>query len=171
MSPSPIAVPPATLSWRSASSIRARSVVGSTTCSAREPNLISPSRKSSGTWRVSVRAASRAAVRRSGRTSLASIEPDVSVTMITVASSRLAATVRSGRAIATSSAAKREQRQQRRQVAQRARRRDRGEDVDVRVADREPAPAPLRGDVGGDGQGQQPEADQHQWLAEAHACG
>jgi hypothetical protein len=36
---------------------------------------------------------------------LASIEPDVSVTMITVASSRLAATVRSGRASATSSAA------------------------------------------------------------------
>ena len=105
LSPSPIAVPPATASWRRASSICVRSVVGATTCSAREPNLISPSRKSSGTWRVSVRAASRAAVRRSGRTSLASIEPDVSVTMITVASSRLAATVRSGRAIATSSAA------------------------------------------------------------------
>ena len=66
---------------RSASSSCVRSVVGATTCSAREPNLISPSRKSSGTWRVSVRAASRAAVRRSGRTSLASIEPDVSVTM------------------------------------------------------------------------------------------
>ena len=105
LSPSPIAVPPATSSWRSASSMRPRSVVGSTTCSAREPNLISPSRKSSGTCLVSVRAASRAAVSRSGRTSLASIEPEVSVTMITVASSRLAATVRSGRASATSSAA------------------------------------------------------------------
>ena len=59
----------ATASWRRASSICVRSVVGATTCSAREPNLISPSRKSSGTWLVSVRAASRAAVRRSGRTS------------------------------------------------------------------------------------------------------
>ena len=60
---------------------------------------------------------------------------------------------------------------QRRQVPQRPGRGDRGEDVDVGVADREP-PAPLLcGDVGGDGQGQQPEADQHQWLAESHACG
>ena len=36
LSPSPIAVPPATSSWRSASSMRPRSVVGSATCSARE---------------------------------------------------------------------------------------------------------------------------------------
>ena len=84
--------------------MRVRSVVGSSTCSAVLPNLTSPSRKSSGTWRESVRAASRAATSRSGRTSLASIEPDVSVTITIVASLRCAATVRSGRASATSSA-------------------------------------------------------------------
>jgi hypothetical protein len=103
--PSPIAVVPATARPRSASRMRVRSVVGSSTCSAVEPNLTRPTRKSSGTLATNVSAAALAAVSRSGWTSLASIEPEVSVTSTMLASRRCAATVRSGRAIAISSAA------------------------------------------------------------------
>ena len=54
---------------------------------------------------MSVRAASRAAVTRSGRTSVAFIETDVSCTSITVPCRCSTATVRSGRATARPSAA------------------------------------------------------------------
>jgi hypothetical protein len=52
-----------------------------------------------------LRAAFCAAVRRSGSTSVAFIDPETSVTIITVAARCGAATVRSGRARATTSAA------------------------------------------------------------------
>ena len=68
------------------------------------PKPTSPSRKSRGSLSASARPASLAAVRRSGLTSVANIEPEVSVTITTIACRCSAATVRSGRASAISSA-------------------------------------------------------------------
>jgi hypothetical protein len=104
-SPSPIAVLPANLSESIATRTRALSVVGSTSCEAAVPKPTRPSRKSRGSLSASARPATLAAVSRSGWTSFASIDPDVSVTITTVACRCSAATVRSGRPSATSSAA------------------------------------------------------------------
>ena len=76
---------------RSASS---RSSVGGTTTSASFEKETTPTRKPSGRPSTNELAASRAAVIRSGSTSVASIEPELSIARITVASSR-------GTAIAT----------------------------------------------------------------------
>src|SRR4051794_4160770 len=103
---SPIAVAPCTFSALMAAITRAWSVVGSASSCAAEPKLMSPSRNPSGTLFATVRAAAWAAASRVGRTSVAVIEPDVSVTSTTVASRRSAATVRCGRASAISSAAR-----------------------------------------------------------------
>jgi hypothetical protein len=81
------------------------SVVGSTSWATSVPKLISPSRKSRGSLFARAWPAALAAVSRSGAMSLANIEPDVSVTITTVAARCSAATVRSGRPSATSSAA------------------------------------------------------------------
>ena len=80
-------------------------MVGSDTCSTRVLNEITPSRNSSGSDFTSVRAASRAALSRSGLTSVACIEPDVSCTSITVPWRCSTAIVRSGRPSAIPSAA------------------------------------------------------------------
>jgi hypothetical protein len=80
-------------------------VVGSESCSTLVLNEMTPSRNSSGSEWTSVRAASRAALSRSGLTSVACIEPDVSCTSITVPCRCSTATVRSGRASAMPSAA------------------------------------------------------------------
>jgi hypothetical protein len=103
--PSPIDVPPSTCRPSSARSTWERSVVGSDTCSTRVLKLITPSRNSSGSELTSVRAASRAALKRSGATSVACMEPDVSCTSMTVPWRCSTATVRSGRASASPSAA------------------------------------------------------------------
>ena len=66
---------------------------------------MTPSRNSSGTELISVRAASRAALSRSGLTSVACIEPEVSWTSMTVPWRCSTATVRSGRASEIASAA------------------------------------------------------------------
>ena len=87
-----------------AAKIWLRSVVGATIDSATLLNVTSPRLNSSGSFLVSARAASWAAARRVGATSVASIEPDVSVTMITAPWRCGAATVRSGRPSAISSA-------------------------------------------------------------------
>ena len=104
-SASPIAVAPLTCSAPIVVFTRAWSVVGSASCCALEPKPITPIRNVSGTLSANVMPARRAASSRDGWTSVASIEPDVSNTRITVASRRSAATVRCGRAIAISSAA------------------------------------------------------------------
>jgi hypothetical protein len=102
-SPSPIAVLPLYCSASIPDFTRALSVVGSTSCDGVVPKLTRPSRKSRGSLFASARAASLAAVMRSGATSFAFIEPDMSVTITTVAARCSAATVRSGRPSATSS--------------------------------------------------------------------
>ena len=104
-------------------------------------------------------------------TSLASIEPDVSVTSTMFASRRSAATVRSGRAIATSSAASASSASSAGRWRVQRERATAGQQLDVRVAHREPAPPPLGGDVGGDGQRNERQPDQQQRLAEAHRPG
>jgi hypothetical protein len=79
--------------------------VGGDSTSAQSANVTRPSRNGSGSSSVSRRAASTAAVRRSGCTSFAFIEPETSVTIITVAARCGAATVRCGRASAITSVA------------------------------------------------------------------
>ena len=79
-------------------------MVGATSDSAALLNVTSPRLNSSGSFLVSARAAPCAAARRVGATSVASIEPEVSVTMITAPWRCGAATVRSGRPSAISNA-------------------------------------------------------------------
>ena len=79
-------------------------MVGATRCSAKSENVIRPSRNVGGTFSVSVLAAATAALSRSGWTSVAFIEPEMSVTITTLAARCGAATVRCGRASATISA-------------------------------------------------------------------
>ena len=105
LSASPIAVAPLTCSASIVAFTRAWSVVGSASCWALEPKPTTPIRNVSGTRSANATPAARAASSREGWTSVASIEPDVSNTSRTVASRRSAATVRCGRASATSSAA------------------------------------------------------------------
>ena len=86
---------------RSASS---RSAVGGTTTSAWSENETTPTRKPFGRSLTNELAASRAAVIRSGATSVAVIEPELSIARITVASSRATATATCGLAMPTTSA-------------------------------------------------------------------
>ena len=78
-------------------------MVGATIDWAELLNVTSPRLNCSGTFLVSARAAVCAAARRVGATSVASIEPDVSVTITTEPWRCGAATVRSGRLRANSS--------------------------------------------------------------------
>ena len=96
-------------------------MVGGAWICAKSANVTMPSRNVSGSSSVSRRAALTAAVSRSGSTSSAFIEPEMSVTMITVAARCGAATVRCGRASAIDQRGEREQDQQRREVAAPAR--------------------------------------------------
>jgi hypothetical protein len=79
-------------------------VVGGAWISAVSENVTMPSRNASGSSSVSRRPARTAALRRSGSTSVAFMEPEMSVIIITVAARWGAATVRCGRASATMSA-------------------------------------------------------------------
>ncbi len=105
-SASPIAVAPATCSELIVVFTRAWSVVGSASCCAAraEADDADPELVRHGLSTNALPAAC-AAASRDGCTSVASIEPDVSKTSMTVASRRSAATVRCGRASAISSAA------------------------------------------------------------------
>ena len=98
-------MPPTAVSWSSAPFTLERSVVGAARCSAKSENVTSPSRNVSGSLSASWLAARTAAVIRFGSTSVAFIEPETSVTIITVAARCGAATVRCGRASATTIAA------------------------------------------------------------------
>ena len=80
-------------------------MVGGAWICAKSANVTMPSRNVSGSSSVSRRAALTAAVSRSGSTSLAFIEPEMSVTITTVAARCGAATVRCGRASAITSVA------------------------------------------------------------------
>src|SRR4051812_3642439 len=87
--------------WRTGS----RSVVGDCTASGAVEYATMPTRTLPGTWSRKVLAAFWAAARRSGETSSDSIEREWSVTSMIVARSIGIATVRSGFASATTSAA------------------------------------------------------------------
>ena len=91
-----------------------------------------------------MRAASRAALSRSGLTSVACIEPEVSCTSITVPWRCSTAIVRSGPPERDAERGEREQREQRRQVPAARLARDAGEHVDRRIADRVAPAPPLR---------------------------
>ena len=98
-------MPPSAASRSTAARTASRSSVGrSTVCGASE-NATSPICSSSGTRSRKRSAAALAAVSRVGATSVAFIEPDVSVTSITDAFSIGTATVVSGRASASVSPA------------------------------------------------------------------
>ncbi len=97
-------MPPSARRRLSAARTGARSVVGGACTSGKSANVTSPRRYCSGSSSVSREAARTAAVRRSGSTSVAFIEPEMSVTIITVAARCGDATVRCGRASATTSA-------------------------------------------------------------------
>jgi hypothetical protein len=101
-----MAVAPWTVSLSSARSVWVWSVLGSESCSAAVLKETRPRRNSSGSVRLSARAAVRAAVTRSGRTSVAFIDNEVSCTSMTVPCRCSTATVRSGRAIASASTAR-----------------------------------------------------------------
>ncbi len=98
-------MPPTAVSRSSAPRTAVRSVDGAARCSAKSENVTRPRRNVSGSWSASRSAARTAAVRRFGSTSVAFIEPETSVTIITVAARSGAATVRCGRASATTSPA------------------------------------------------------------------
>ena len=102
---SPVAVVPAALTDCSASRTASWSRVGDCSTSARWLKAMAPTRTSSGISCRNVPAAFFAAARRVGATSVASIEPDRSVTIITRACSVGTATLACGLASATSSAA------------------------------------------------------------------
>ena len=102
---SPVAVLPAALIDCSASRTASWSRVGDCSTSAFWLKATAPTRTLSGTASRNVPAAFLAAASRFGATSLASIEPERSVTMITRACSVGTAIVACGLASATSSAA------------------------------------------------------------------
>ena len=114
-------MPPTAVSRSSAARTAERSVEGAARCSAKSENVTRPSRNVSGSSSVSRLAELTAAVMRFGSTSVAFIEPEMSVTIITVAA-------RSGdgdRALRAGEGddhrGQREHQQQRRQVAAQAR--------------------------------------------------
>jgi hypothetical protein len=100
-SASPVAVPPSARSACRVVRTWARSCVGRTTVCGPSAYATRPVCSWSGTRSRKRVAAALAAVRRSGATSVAFIEPDVSVTSITDARSTGTATVASGRASAS----------------------------------------------------------------------
>ena len=81
----PIAVPPRDWIVSSESFTRPRSSVGGTRTWEMLVNVIKPRSTLLGVWSTKLFAALRAATRRVGLTSVACIDPDVSVTSITVA--------------------------------------------------------------------------------------
>ena len=100
-SASPVAVLPAAFTPASASRTAAWSRVGVCRTVGLWLNATAPTRTSSGTSSRNVPAARRAATSRLGATSFASIEPERSVVITTVACSTGTATVTCGRASAT----------------------------------------------------------------------
>ena len=102
---SPVAVLPAAVTPRSADATASWSRVGLASTVGSWLKAIAPMRTSFGTASTNFSAALRAATRRLGATSLASIEPERSVATTTVACSTATARVVSGRATATISAA------------------------------------------------------------------
>jgi hypothetical protein len=105
-SASPVAVPPAgVMAVRSACRSVARSVVGLCTASARWLKTTPPTRTLSGTSSRKASPARRAATRREGVTSVASIEPERSMVSTIDACSAGTATLTCGRASAVMSPA------------------------------------------------------------------
>ena len=98
---SPMAVPSPGLSVSSEVVTSARSCVGATPTAARVANDTTPTRNFSGTSSRNVFAATRAASRRVGSTSVAFIDRDTSSASTIVASSRGTLTVAWGRATPT----------------------------------------------------------------------
>ena len=98
---SPVAVPPLEASWASAVRTATRSLVGGCRMRGAWLKAMTPRRTPRGTPRVKVTAAARAAASREGRTSVACIEPETSVTSMIVAFSTGTAIVVRGRAAAT----------------------------------------------------------------------
>src|SRR4051812_33545047 len=102
---SPVAVPPLGVRRLSASSMSARSGVGLCSTRGRPLKAITPTLTPAGTPWTKWRGARRAATRREGLTSVASIEPDTSVASMIAARSTGTATVFCGLAAATISTA------------------------------------------------------------------
>ena len=105
LSASPIAVPPCACSESSASLTWVRSVVGLTSSRAAWSKVTSPSRTCLGILPTNCLAALRAAVMRSGLTSVAVIDPDVSVASMIAPCSRVVDASTRGRARAKMSSA------------------------------------------------------------------
>src|SRR6185503_13229880 len=103
---SPVAVPPLGVRRLSAVSMSARSGVGLCSTRGRPLNAMTPMLTPRGTPLTKLRAARRAATRREGLTSVASIDPDTSVASMIAARSTGTATVRCGLAAATMSTAR-----------------------------------------------------------------
>ena len=101
--PSPVAVPPPAWIVSRPSRTATRSMVGVCSTEAVEENATRPTRIFSGTASRNWLAAPRAALMRSGSTSRAAIEPEVSVTSMIEARSRGTENVASGRASAKAS--------------------------------------------------------------------
>ena len=167
---SPSAVPLSARSVSSAASAASRSSVGGTTTSASFENDTTPTWKPSGSPSTKREAAARAAAIRSGWTSVAVIEPELSIARMTVPSSLGTATATSGRAIPISRAVSASSDEHRRDVPAPAGRAvdDVREQVDVGEAHGVAHTPPLEQDVAGERERNQRQPDQGERPAEAH---